>query len=1000
LKVIGIPKETAYELNERNKELSCIYEVSDLLIQSDIKYDEMMDQILYLIQSAMEFPHLINVLIRVKDKEYKSQNFKKSVWQITNKVIEDENDLSIEVYSMEDKHFATEKIHLIEDIAFKLKIFLDHLFQNNLAHNLAKQKLIDSEEKYKELFNHMTSGVAMYDALDGATDFIIKDINKAGEKIDKISKKEVIDKKVTEAFPGVKDFGLFDVFKRVWKTGIPENHPISLYKDDRVSHWVENYVYKLSTGEIIAIYDDVTAKKKAEQKIKKSEEKYRILVENAQEGIWAIDENGNTTYVNIKMGEILGYSVEEMIGRSLFFFMDEEGKKLANHYFERRKQGIKEPHEFQFIKRNRERVYTRLETAPLINEKGEFYGALACVADITDYHQAEEKLKQSEKKFKSIFIDSPIGIELYDSEGKLEDINGACLDIFGALDINSVKGFDLFQDPNVSEDVKKELLAGETVRYESEFDFTKVKELNLYETSKSGIIDLDILITPLYQSGTNSISNYLVQVQDITERNQAEFALKESEEKFRMTFEQAAVGIAHVAPDGRFLRVNQKWCNIVGYTPEEMITRTFQEITHPDDLDADLEFVKQMLDKEISNYSMEKRYFNKDGSIVWINLTVALLFEVTGEPKYFISAIEDITYKKSTELALQISKEKYAKLAQKLEVDLKETEFLAETLMERLPCIAILLRPQTREIVASNKYAKEVGAVPGKTCYGTWRQREDTCPWCLAPKALETGKIQHMVVDALDVVWDAYWVPIKEDLYLHYAFDITEQKQAEIKIKESEARYKNLSNEVEMILDHIPALVFYKDTQNRFLRVNKYVADAYNLSKDELVGKSLFDLYPQEEAQAYWDDDLEVIKNGKPKLNFEEPWDTVEGKKWVSTSKIPFINEEGIITGIIGFSNDITERMVMEQKLKESEEKFSKAFHASPTLMAITRMEDGYFLDVNKTYTQVLGYSREELIGHTSLELDLWVNQEQRSEFTKRLKEHKRIDAFDVDVYT
>ena len=503
MNVLGKSKDTAYELNERNKELTCIYEISDLLNKSDIKLVEMMDQILYLIQSAMEFPALINIVIRVKDKEYKNQNFKKSVWKISNKLIEGGNDISIEVYYMEDRYFASEKIDLIEDIAFKLKIFLDLLFQNKKDYNLAEHQLQESEKKYKELFNHMTSGVAVYDALDDGVDFIIKDINKTGEKIDNISKEEVVDKKVTDAFPGVKDLGLFDVFKRVWKTGIPENHPISLYKDDRVSHWVENYVYKLPTGEIIAIYDDVTEKKKAEQKLKESEEKYRILVENAQEGIWAIDENGNTTYVNRKMGEILGYSVEEMIGRSLFFFMDEEGKKLANYYFERRKQGIKEPHEFEFIKRNGERVYTRLETAPLINEKGEFYGALACVADITDFHHAEEKLKQSETKFKSIFIDSPIGIELYDSEGKLVDVNRACLDMFGALDANSVKGFDLFQDPNVSEDVKMKLLAGETVNYESEFDFGKVKELNLYETTKSGINNLDIAITPLYQSGTN-----------------------------------------------------------------------------------------------------------------------------------------------------------------------------------------------------------------------------------------------------------------------------------------------------------------------------------------------------------------------------------------------------------------------------------------------------------------------------------------------------------------
>ena len=98
--------------------------------------------------------------------------------------------------------------------------------------------------------------------------------------------------------------------------------------------------------------------------------------------------------------------------------------------------------------------------------------------------------------------------------------------------------------------------------------------------------------------------------------------LKENEERFRATFEQAAVGIAHVALDGRWLRVNQKLCDIVGYSKEELLQKTFQDITHPDDLDADQEFVRQVLAEEIKTYSTEKRYIRKDGSPVWINLTV------------------------------------------------------------------------------------------------------------------------------------------------------------------------------------------------------------------------------------------------------------------------------------------------------------------------------------------------------------------------------------------
>jgi len=109
------------------------------------------------------------------------------------------------------------------------------------------------------------------------------------------------------------------------------------------------------------------------------------------------------------------------------------------------------------------------------------------------------------------------------------------------------------------------------------------------------------------------------------ELKKANEELKLSEELFRNTFEQAAVGIAHVSPEGKFLRINQRFCGIVGYSQEEMLTTTFQDITHPDDLNADLKYVRQVLAGEIQTYSMEKRYLKKNGSLVWVNLTVSLV---------------------------------------------------------------------------------------------------------------------------------------------------------------------------------------------------------------------------------------------------------------------------------------------------------------------------------------------------------------------------------------
>src|SRR5262249_54865676 len=129
--------------------------------------------------------------------------------------------------------------------------------------------------------------------------------------------------------------------------------------------------------------------------------------------------------------------------------------------------------------------------------------------------------------------------------------------------------------------------------------------------------------------------------------------LRDSEQRFRVTFDQAAVGIAHVAPDGRWLRVNQKLCDIVGYSREELLQRTFQDITYPDDLNADLKNVQRMLVGEIQTYSMEKRYFQKAGPLVWVNLTVSLARGLRNEPRYFISIVEDITERKHLEEQLR-----------------------------------------------------------------------------------------------------------------------------------------------------------------------------------------------------------------------------------------------------------------------------------------------------------------------------------------------------------
>jgi PAS domain S-box-containing protein len=133
---------------------------------------------------------------------------------------------------------------------------------------------------------------------------------------------------------------------------------------------------------------------------------------------------------------------------------------------------------------------------------------------------------------------------------------------------------------------------------------------------------------------------------ELTEHKQAQETLREAQEHFRSAFSYAAIGMALVGTDGRWLQVNRSLCEIVGYSEEELLAKTFQDITHPDDLEADLGYVRKLLSDEIRAYQMEKRYFHKLGHVVWILLSVSLVRDIRGNPLYFISQIQDITERK------------------------------------------------------------------------------------------------------------------------------------------------------------------------------------------------------------------------------------------------------------------------------------------------------------------------------------------------------------------
>jgi len=185
---------------------------------------------------------------------------------------------------------------------------------------------------------------------------------------------------------------------------------------------------------------------------------------------------------------------------------------------------------------------------------------------------------------------------------------------------------------------------------------------------------------------------------------------------------------------------------------------------------------------------------------------------------------------------------------------------------------------------------------------------------------------------------------------------------------------KKITEEQEIIFNSIPAWIFYKDRENRFIQVNKAFCEAMGKTKDDFEGKSLFDIFPKEIAEAYWKDDKEVIASGKPKTGIVETVETSKGQRWVQTDKIPYHDEQGSIIGVIGFSIEITERKVAEETIEKSQLMLQGIIDLLP-IRIFWKDKNLNLLGCNKAFALDAGAeSPNEILGKSDFEM-AWKDQ-------------------------
>ena len=457
---------------------------------------------------------------------------------------------------------------------------------------------------------------------------------------------------------------------------------------------------------------------------------------------------------------------------------------------------------------------------------------------------------------------------------------------------------------------------------------------------------LNPLGQPLRESGT---------LQDITARKRAELNLRQSEQRFAGAFEHAPIGMALVAPDGRWLMVNRALCDLLGYTEAELLSRTFQDITHPEDLALDLENVRCLSAGDIRSYQMEKRYIKATGQVVTALLDVSLVRDSSGQPSYFVSHIQDITARKQTEGTL-----------------LGE-QALLNSLISTIPDHIYIKDRQGRFLRINHSMAQRIGlrdpqGAVGKSDMDYFTAEHAQPAYQQEQKLMESGEPiisleeKETWTDGL-VTWASTTkVPLRNPAgeivgLIGVSRDITARKQAETAMRQQQIEQRAL-------FDLIPAMLWFKDTQNRILRVNQRVAESAGKTIAEIEGKLSQDIYTQE-ATSFHADDLAVIRTKTPKLGYVETVTDRAGKKlWVQTDKVPVCDSAGKVTGVIVMAQDITARRQAEEESQTAKKHLRDLIDGLGASMMVGLMTpDGILVEANAPALVAVGLKAEDVLG-------------------------------------
>ena len=405
---------------------------------------------------------------------------------------------------------------------------------------------------------------------------------------------------------------------------------------------------------------------------------------------------------------------------------------------------------------------------------------------------------------------------------------------------------------------------------------------------------------------------------DVTERRLKDDAIRESEERFRSAFENAAVGASMVDQGGRFIKVNRKLCEMLGYSAEELLSKTFSDVTHPEDMRIGIDALEKLMAGKADALSIEKRYICKDGQVIHVNVSPSVVCDRDGKPAYCLGLWQDITERREAEESL------------------RRSEIMLQAIIDTEPECVKLIDAEAR-LIMMNRAGLEMIEVDSfeqvkGQCVGPMVTFEYREPFMELTRNVFQGQSGTLLFEMVGAKGTHRWlethaVPFRNEkdeivAVLGITRDVTDRKRAEKALQESEEKYR-------LLVETANSVILAWDTGGNILFLNDYAERFFGFRKDELIGRNVVGtIVPRTESSGR---DLtrlmEQIQRDPDAFKDNENENiTKDGRRvWVRWANKAIADERGMLTGILSIGNDITDRKRAEKILQQQRAQLDEA---------------------------------------------------------------------------